>query len=111
MAWTHQLKALLRACYATGLNVQGTRGKLSEPDLTLVGHTDNAEFALGMANPEPLVASGGKDTKVSIDVCGKCLFRDLLVRGRLLDIRTGIAAGHAMLLSQDGCDHAVIACQ
>ncbi len=44
--------------------MQGTSRKLSEPDLTLDGHTDDAEFALGMANPEPLVASGGKDCKV-----------------------------------------------
>ncbi|KAK9843200.1 hypothetical protein WJX74_008572 [Apatococcus lobatus] len=48
------------------LGDKGNRGKLSEPDLTLLGHTDNAEFALGMANPEPLVASGGKDTKVLV---------------------------------------------
>ncbi|KAK9855790.1 hypothetical protein WJX84_011228 [Apatococcus fuscideae] len=48
------------------LGDKGTKAKLSEPDLTLVGHTDNAEFALGMANPEPLVASGGKDSKVLV---------------------------------------------
>ena len=37
----------------------------STPDLELVGHTDDAEFALGMCSSEPLVASGGKDTNVS----------------------------------------------
>jgi len=31
----------------------------------LVGHTEDAEFALGMCSSEPLVASGGKDTNVS----------------------------------------------
>ena len=37
----------------------------STPDLELVGHTDDAVFALGMCSSEPLVASGGKDTNVS----------------------------------------------
>ena len=37
----------------------------SIPDLELVGHTDDAEFALGMCSAEPLVASGGKDKNVS----------------------------------------------
>ncbi len=38
---------------------------LSVPDLTLVGHTADAEFALGISTSEPLVASGGQDK----DVC------------------------------------------
>ena len=37
----------------------------SKPDLVLVGHEDIAPFALGTCQPEPLVASGGKDTTVS----------------------------------------------
>ena len=38
----------------------------SKPDLTLVGHEQNAEFALGVSDVNPLVASGGKDKKVLI---------------------------------------------
>ncbi|KAA6418962.1 MAG: WD-40 repeat-containing MSI4-like [Trebouxia sp. A1-2] len=46
-------------------NRQGDKDKTaSTPDLELVGHTDDAEFALGMCSSEPLVASGGKDTNV-----------------------------------------------
>lgn len=37
----------------------------STPDLELIGHEDDAEFALGMCSAEPLVASGGKDKNVS----------------------------------------------
>ncbi len=37
----------------------------SKPDLVLAGHEDVAPFALGTCQPEPLVASGGKDTNVS----------------------------------------------
>ena len=36
----------------------------STPDLELIGHEDDAEFALGMCSSEPLVASGGKDKNV-----------------------------------------------
>lgn len=36
----------------------------STADLTLIGHEGNAEYALGMCNVEPKVASGGKDCKV-----------------------------------------------
>eukprot|EP00891_Asterochloris_glomerata_P005462 jgi/Astpho2/5462/fgenesh1_pm.00077_%23_3_t len=36
----------------------------SKPDLVLAGHEDVAPFALGTCQPEPLVASGGKDTNV-----------------------------------------------
>ncbi|EPS70167.1 nucleosome/chromatin assembly factor group, partial [Genlisea aurea] len=36
----------------------------STPDLTLVGHEDNAEFALAMCPTEPFVLSGGKDKTV-----------------------------------------------
>ncbi|KAK9818074.1 hypothetical protein WJX72_006679 [[Myrmecia] bisecta] len=49
-------------------NRQGEKGEkkkeLSVPDLTLTGHTDDAEFALGMGSAAPLVASGGKDKMV-----------------------------------------------
>ena len=31
--------------------------------MELMGHTDNAEFAMGMCTAKPLVASGGKDSK------------------------------------------------
>jgi hypothetical protein len=34
---------------------------LSVPDLMLVGHAADAEYALGVATPAPLVASGGRD--------------------------------------------------
>ena len=37
---------------------------MSVPDLVLEGHTDLAEFALGVSSAEPLVASGGRDTNV-----------------------------------------------
>ncbi|XP_054790262.1 WD-40 repeat-containing protein MSI4-like [Prosopis cineraria] len=33
----------------------------SQPDMTLTGHKDNAEFALAMCPTEPFVLSGGKD--------------------------------------------------
>ncbi len=38
----------------------------SKPDITLVGHTENAEFALGTSNAKAMVASGGKDTNVLV---------------------------------------------
>lgn len=38
--------------------------RTSIPDLILTGHSDIADFALGMSSAEPLVASGGKDKKV-----------------------------------------------
>lgn len=34
--------------------------------LVLEGHTDDAEYALGMCSAQPLVASGGKDTQVLV---------------------------------------------
>jgi hypothetical protein len=37
---------------------------MSVPDLELEGHTNLAEFALGVSSAEPLVASGGRDTNV-----------------------------------------------
>jgi len=37
---------------------------LSVPDLMLVGHAADAEYALGVATPAPLVASGGRDKNV-----------------------------------------------
>ncbi|KAG8380093.1 hypothetical protein BUALT_Bualt07G0157800 [Buddleja alternifolia] len=36
----------------------------SDPDLTLTGHKDNAEYALAMCPMEPFVLSGGKDRYV-----------------------------------------------
>lgn len=42
------------------------RQQMSVPDLVLDGHTDIAEFALGISSKEPLVASGGRDTNVLI---------------------------------------------
>nr|GMC58910.1 WD-40 repeat-containing protein MSI4-like [Ipomoea batatas] len=36
----------------------------SRPDLTLIGHSENAEFALAMCPTEPFVLSGGKDKSV-----------------------------------------------
>lgn len=38
----------------------------SPADFVLKGHEANAEFALGTSNAAPLVASGGKDTKVLV---------------------------------------------
>ena len=38
---------------------------MSVADLVLEGHTEQAEFALGVSSAEPLVASGGRDTNVS----------------------------------------------
>lgn len=38
--------------------------RLSVPDLTLTGHTENAEFALSTSSAGPFVASGGQDTNV-----------------------------------------------
>ena len=38
---------------------------LSVPDLTLTGHSENAEFALSISSAAPIIASGGQDTNVS----------------------------------------------
>ena len=38
----------------------------SKPDITLVGHTEDAEFALGTSDARAMVASGGKDTNVLV---------------------------------------------
>ena len=43
------------------------RQQMSVADLVLEGHTDLAEFALGVSSAEPLVASGGRDTNVRRD--------------------------------------------
>lgn len=40
----------------------------SVADVVLTGHTDIAEFAEGISNAAPLVASGGRDTNVSNDL-------------------------------------------
>ena len=40
------------------------RQQMSVADLVLKGHSDLAEFALGVSSAEPLVASGGRDTNV-----------------------------------------------
>jgi histone-binding protein RBBP4 len=53
----------------------------SAANVVLKGHTDNAEFALGVSSAAPFVASGGKDTNV-------------LVWG-LEDVEGGLAAGPA----------------
>lgn len=37
---------------------------ISKPDLTLTGHTENAEFALALSSAAPHVLSGGKDKRV-----------------------------------------------
>ena len=39
---------------------------MSVPDLVLEGHSDIAEFAVGVSSKQPLVASGGRDTNVRI---------------------------------------------
>lgn len=38
----------------------------SKADITLVGHTENAEFALSTSDAKPMIASGGKDTNVLV---------------------------------------------
>ena len=48
-----------------GAQTPALRQQMSVPDLVLEGHTDQAEFALGVSSAEPLVASGGRDTNVS----------------------------------------------
>ena len=66
----------------------------SKPDLVLVGHEDIAPFALGTCQPEPLVASGGKDTHVSPTT------------GLSQHVRFGLAVQavlHAVRLLQLGC--------
>ena len=40
--------------------------RLSLADLTLIGHTEDAKFAVAISNAEPLVASGGDDTEVRL---------------------------------------------
>lgn len=42
----------------------GLGAPTSRPDLTLIGHSENAEFALAMCPIEPFVLSGGKDKSV-----------------------------------------------
>ena len=56
----------------TGAQTPAQRQQMSVPDLVLEGHTDLAEFALGVSSAEPLVASGGRDTNVS-PPCGTLL--------------------------------------
>jgi len=65
---------LMQAHYFAALNVpasdcaravQKDWKRLSVPDLTLTGHTENAEFALSTSSAAPYVASGGQDTNVS----------------------------------------------
>ena len=38
----------------------------STPDAVLVGHRENAEFAMGACDVKALLASGGKDTQVLV---------------------------------------------
>ena len=40
--------------------------ELSVPDLTLTGHTENAEFALSISSAAPTIASGGQDTNARL---------------------------------------------
>ena len=44
----------------------------SVADVVLTGHTDIAEFAEGISNAAPLVASGGRDTNVRSCLCNHC---------------------------------------
>ena len=41
-----------------------SKGQLSQADLVLRGHTEDAKFAVAISSAEPLVASGGDDTQV-----------------------------------------------
>lgn len=38
--------------------------RVSQADLVLVGHEEEAKFAVAISSAEPLVASGGDDTEV-----------------------------------------------
>ena len=49
------------------------------PDLELEGHTNLAEFALGVSSAEPLVASGGRDTNVRVLLEEGCRAGDVLM--------------------------------
>lgn len=44
------------------------RMRLSVADLTLVGHKNDAKFAVAISSAEPLVASGGEDAEVWLSV-------------------------------------------
>lgn len=48
------------------INGKTTDAKGKGPELILVGHEKDAEYALGMSNDEPKVASGGQDHKANI---------------------------------------------
>ena len=41
-----------------------SKSQLSQADLVLRGHTEDAKFAVAISSAEPLVASGGDDTQV-----------------------------------------------
>ncbi|CAK0756589.1 hypothetical protein CVIRNUC_002468 [Coccomyxa viridis] len=43
-----------------------SKSQLSQADLVLRGHTEDAKFAVAISSAEPLVASGGDDTQVLI---------------------------------------------
>ena len=46
-------------------SLQGeSKSQLSQADLVLRGHTEDAKFAVAISSAEPLVASGGDDTQV-----------------------------------------------
>ena len=46
-------------------HLQGeSKSQLSQADLVLRGHTEDAKFAVAISSAEPLVASGGDDTQV-----------------------------------------------
>ena len=64
-AWPHsQPPTALLPCAATTLLQSTSSKQQSVADLVLEGHTQNAEFAVGISSAAPLVASGGKDKKV-----------------------------------------------
>ena len=53
-------------------------------DVVLTGHTDIAEFAEGISNAAPLVASGGRDTNVSRCSASSASLHDFLVYRHLM---------------------------
>lgn len=65
----------------------------SVADLVLTGHTDNAEFALGVSDAAPLAASGGRDAQVG---GGRQLLRRVLPSPSIAKLhRAAHSASHA----------------
>jgi hypothetical protein len=50
--------------------------RVSTADLVLVGHEENAQFALGCSSARSLVASGGEDQQARARTHASALFRD-----------------------------------